>query len=149
MTALAELIPLSPPGWWGVAAVALLVLELLSPGVFLMWLGIAAGLVAVVLLVAPLSLSGQLLLFAALALVSVAIGWRWYRSRKPASQGELREPEMYLVGQAGTVTDPLRHGHGKVKVGGYLWLAEGPDLDTGAAVRVVAQKGTVLVVEKS
>ena len=149
MQAIAQLIPLTAPGWWALAAVLLFVIELLLPGVFMLWLGLGAAIVAFALLFVAIELPMQVLAFAVLSLASAAIGSRWYRGHKHAPQGELREPEMYLVGHAGTVAEPLLHGHGKVKVGDTVWLAEGPDLGVGADIRVVAQKGTVLVVERA
>jgi membrane protein implicated in regulation of membrane protease activity len=140
-------LPVSPPGWWGIAGLLLLCLELLAPGVFLMWLGFAALLTALATLLFTLALPWQLLVFAVLALASVFAGWHWYKQAKGPPQGALRDPADLMVGAGGTVAEPLRHGHGKVKVNDSLWLAEGPDLDAGAAVRVVAQRGTVLQVE--
>lgn len=141
---LAALLP--PAGWWAVAGGLLLCLELVVPGVFLMWLGIAAGITALALLVVPLPTWAQLLLFAVLAPACVYGGWRWYRGGPLAGQGQLRDPSELMVGSAGTVADPIRHGHGKVRVNDSLWLAEGPDLDAGAAIRVTGQNGTVLKV---
>jgi membrane protein implicated in regulation of membrane protease activity len=144
---LAAYIPLSAAGWWAVAGLVLLCLELLAPGIFLMWFGGAALVVALATLVLAPPLSWQLVLFAMSALLAVYFGWRWYRRNGDAPQGALRDPSDLMVGSAGTVAEPLRHGHGKVRVNDSLWLAEGPDLDIGASVRVVGQRGTVLAVE--
>ncbi len=145
MADFASLLP--DAGWWAVAGGLLLCLELLSPGIFLMWLGIAAGITALVVVAVAMPLWTQFLLFAVLALASVYVGWRWYRSRPMGGQGQLREPSDLMIGSTGTVADPIRHGRGKVRVNDSLWLAEGPDLDTGAAIRVTGQNGTTLRVE--
>lgn len=144
---LATYIPLSAAGWWAVIGLVLLCAELVAPGIFLMWLGAAALLTALVTLLVTPPLSWQLIVFVLFALLSVWIGWRWYRRGGEPPQGALRDPSELMVGSSGTVAEPLRHGHGKVRVNDSLWLAEGPDLDSGAAIRVVAQKGTVLTVE--
>ncbi|MBM3542851.1 MAG: NfeD family protein, partial [Alphaproteobacteria bacterium] len=70
------LTPITPAGWWGLAAVVLLGLELFMPGVFLIWVGIAAGVMAILLLAVDLALAWQLVLFAAFAVASVLLGLR-------------------------------------------------------------------------
>jgi membrane protein implicated in regulation of membrane protease activity len=47
------------------------------------------------------------------------------------------------------VEDAIQNGRGKVRVGDTVWLAEGPDAPSGASVRVIAAKATVLVVERA
>lgn len=65
---------------WLVLGVACIILDIFSPGVFFLWIGIAAGLVGLVLLVVPdLSWEWQVLLFALLSLVSTWTGWRFLR----------------------------------------------------------------------
>ncbi len=140
------LIPASPAAWWGIAAALLLAAELLLPGVYLFWLGLAAASVAVLTLATGFSLALQLLLFALAALVWGFVGWRVYGRRRAGDQGALREPESQMVGAFGTVAQALSHGHGKVRIGDTLYLAEGPDLPVGTDIRVIGQKGTVVVV---
>jgi membrane protein implicated in regulation of membrane protease activity len=143
------LIPASAAGWWALAGFSLLILELLLPGVFLIWIGIAALLLAALLLGVWLPLLGQGVLFAGLSLVTVAIGCRWYRRSPDPGQGALRLPAAQMVGRPGVVIEAIAHGRGKVKVGDTVWLAEGPALHAGAAVTVVAQHGTVLTVQRA
>jgi membrane protein implicated in regulation of membrane protease activity len=143
------LTPITPAGWWGLTAVALLGLELFMPGVFLIWIGIAAAAMAILLLAVDLPIAWQLVLFAAFAVASVFVGLRVMRARGgQADQGELKAPEAQMIGRRGTVTEALRGGRGKVKVGDTLWLAEGPDLDVGTDIRVIGQHVTALVVER-
>lgn len=139
-------VPTSAPGWWALIGLALLILELLIPGVFLLWIGLAALGVAALLMAVDLSFAWQTAAFIVFALGAVVIGSRLYRRLRPDSQGALRAPENSMVGRGGEVVEPLRHGRGKVKVGDSVWLAEGPDLAAGAAVRVVGQRGTALIV---
>lgn len=143
------LIPASPAGWWALIGFSLLILELLLPGVFLIWVGIAALLLAALLLVVSLPLLWQGVLFAGLSLVTVAIGWRWYRRSPDPGQGALRPPAAQMVGRHGVVIEAIAHGRGKVKVGDTVWLAEGPALHAGASVTVMAQRGTVLEVKRA
>ena len=68
--------------WW-VLGVVLVILEVFSPGVFFLWLGIAAGLVGLVMYAYPeLPVAGQLLAFALFSVVSILL-WRAYLKRHP------------------------------------------------------------------
>ena len=53
-----------------------------------------------------------------------------------------------MVGKKGVVTQALENGHGKVKLGDSVWLAEGPNLEIGTPVIVTAMRGTVVLVSK-
>ena len=134
---------------WALAGLLLIVAEVVQPGVFLLWLGLAAlATGALVALVGP-SLELQLGVYAALAVVACVIGWWVYRKldRAPRRMEAVNDPHARLVGSVGHVTEPIRNGHGKVRIGDGDWLAEGPDLATGAAVRVKGLNGTTLKVE--
>jgi hypothetical protein len=137
----------SPAAWWLIAGGVLLCLELLTPGIFLMWIGLAAIGVAVVEFLLSFALATQLLLFAVFSLITVVFGWRWYRRAAAHDVGPVMEPGSVYLGQVATVVEPLRHSRGKVKLQDSLWLAEGKDADIGAAVRVTGQHGSVLQVQ--
>ena len=67
--------------WWVLAAV-LIALEVLAPSTVLLWPGIAAAIVGVVLLISPdVGWQGQVLLFAVLAVVSLGVWMGLLRSR--------------------------------------------------------------------
>jgi membrane protein implicated in regulation of membrane protease activity len=136
-----------PAAWWAIAGGVLLCLELLIPGIFLMWLGLAACAVALVVLAIALSLETQLLVFAVLSIVAGVFGWRWYRRSAAHDHGPVMEPGSVYVGQVATVIEPLRHGRGKVRLNDSQWIAEGTDADVGTAVRVIGQHGSVLRVK--
>ena len=77
------------PHWWWVGAGALLgILEILLPGIFLIWIAVAAWITAVIVAVAPLALVWQLVIFVVLAFVTVFAG-RQYYARNPVESGRL------------------------------------------------------------
>jgi inner membrane protein len=133
--------------WLGAGAV-LLMLEILAPGAFLLWLGIAAGLVGAVLLFAPLGLGLQLVLFAVLSLVLGVFARVVLRyGITITDRGTLNKAGNRFTGQVVEVAEPIVNGRGKVKIGDGFWNAEGPDAATGTKVRVKGSKGAVLMVE--
>lgn len=135
--------------WW-ILALVLIAVEVILPGYFMLWIGIAAGVTGVVVLVVPgMSLLAQALVFAVLAFLSCAAYWYGLRPRlmrdEPGSALLNRRGEQ-KIGQRYVLAEPIVHGRGKAKVGDSLWLVSGPDLPAGSMVEVVGVDGTTLVV---
>lgn len=136
--------------WWILAGV-LMVLEIVAPGVFLLWLGIAAAITGLVAYVAPgLSWEWEGLIFAILSIV-IVWGWRAYLRRHPTESALPmlnRRGEQY-VGRRLTLDEPIVNGRGQVKVDDSTWRVEGADLPAGTPVVVTGVRGTILNVERA
>ncbi|MEC3911984.1 NfeD family protein [Sphingobium sp. CR2-8] len=133
---------------WLVFAALLGIAEVLMPGVFLIWIAIAAAITGLVALALPIALPFQFLLFAGLSIAAVYAGRRWYADNPVASSDPmLNDRSARLIGQSVTVVEPIVGGEGRVKVGDSVWSATGPDAPTGARMRVIAVDGTILRVE--
>jgi len=133
--------------WW-VLGVILVILEVFSPGVFFLWLGIAAGLVGVVMFAYPaLPMAGQLLTFALFSVVSVLL-WRAYLKRHPIESDQPllnRRGEQY-VGRIFTLDTPVVNSTGKIRVDDSIWKVQGQDCPAGTRVRVTGVDGVVFIV---
>lgn len=137
---------------WMLLGVILLVLEILVPGIFLLWIGIAAILTGAVSL--QLSSVGfwvwqvQVLLFLALSLVSAYVGKRVVNDAgRETDQPLLNRRAEQLVGRTATLEEAIVDGYGRIRLGDTLWRITGPDLPAGVRVRVSAAKdGTLQVV---
>ncbi|CAM8649072.1 NfeD family protein [Sphingobium sp.] len=133
---------------WLVFAALLGIAEVMIPGVFLIWIAIAAAITGLVALALPIALPLQFLLFAALSIAAVYAGRRWYVDNPVASTDPLlNDRTARLIGQIVTVVEPIVGGEGRVRVGDSVWTATGADADAGARVRVVGADGTMLRVE--
>lgn len=133
---------------WLALAGGLLLLEMLTPGVVFLWLALAAGLTGILLWLAPsLGWEAQVLAFAALAVASVALSFRW-RRHLPTSGGDprLNRRALACIGTEAVLEAPIGPGHGRVRIADSTWPAAGPDLPAGARVRVVGVKGAALLV---
>ena len=135
--------------WW-VLGLMLIVVELLAPGTFFLWFGVAAGITGLILLILPsLDWHYQLLAFAVLAVAAVFVGRsvmrRQNRLRVPGSLN--RRGEQY-VGRVFTVEQAIVNGRGSIRVDDSIWRAEGPDTAAGESVRVVKAGSSVLRVER-
>ncbi|HEX7112313.1 MAG TPA: NfeD family protein [Mizugakiibacter sp.] len=136
--------------WW-VLALLLIGGEVIVPGYFLLWIGIAAGAMGLIVLVLPqLGMLPQAVLFAILAFVSCFAYWKLLRPRlerdAPDAAGLNRRAER-LIGQRYLLETAIEHGRGKARVGDSLWLVEGPDLPAGASVEVIGVDGSTLKVK--
>ncbi len=131
---------------WILAGLLLLLAELVLPGVFLLWVGLAAIGTGVLLLVATPSFGAAVLAFLALLAGGVWIGL----SRRPRlPRPDVNMPGSGLVGRTGTLLPAGGPGL-RVRVGDSEWPArlprdqrvpEGP-----VPVRVEGVDGTTLLV---
>ena len=133
---------------WLVFAALLGVAEVLIPGVFLIWVALAAAVTGLVALLLPVSVPVQLLIFALLCLVSAWGGRRWYLANPVNSQDPLlNDRTARLIGEIVLVVEAIEAGRGRVKVGDSVWSCRGPDAPVGSRVRVVGADASVLQVE--
>ncbi len=136
---------------WLILGFALITLEVLIPGTFLLWPGIAALLTGMVAYAAP-SLGWQVLavLFAVLTVVAALAGRRLYaRLTQPVeAEPALNRRAQSFIGSSHTLTTPILDGTGRLRLGDTTWKIVGPDLPTGTRVRIVGVDGIALMVEK-
>lgn len=132
---------------WMILAVLLGLAELAVPGVFLVWIALAAAVTGAVTFVLPLPLAAQIVLFALLCLVAVYGGRRWYADNPVESADPLlNDRAARLVGREVTVVEAISGGEGRVKVDDGTWTAMGPDAPVGARLTVLNASGTTLTV---
>lgn len=135
------------PWAWFVLGGVLLVAEIVLPGAFLLWLGLAALGTGVLAFALSVGWQVQVLAFAALALISILIGRRVTPAPGAASDRPfLNRRAEGQVGRVFTLDAPIVDGSGRVRIDDSVWRIEGPDLPAGAKVIVLKVDGTVLVV---
>ena len=103
--------------WW-IFAIVLFVIELLAPGVFFLWLGLAAIAVGLIVLIAP-DLAWQLdfALFAVLGFISAVLGRRyWKPNTTQSSDPTLNQRGAQLIGQIYTLQTAIENNHGRMTV---------------------------------
>jgi len=128
------------PWFWAGLGLALLAAEAVAPGAFLLWLGFAAvAMVPIVLVFPGMGLVGQAIVFAILAMASVGVGWKLRRRHPQRSTNPLlNRRASQLVGRTLPLTQAVVNGRGQVRIDDAYWTVEGPDLPEGATVRIVA-----------
>lgn len=140
------------PWTWMAFGLLLLAVEVLVPGVFMVWFGIAA------LITGTLSLAlwstdvwtwpVQTVVFLILSAVCVLAGRRWMAARATETdQPLLNQRTAQLVGRRATLEDAIVNGYGRVRIGDTLWRVKGPDLPVGTQVTVTSAEDDTLAVE--
>jgi inner membrane protein len=134
---------------WLIGAVVLAIAELAIPGVYLVFLAVAAAVTGLLALLFPdLPLGGQVLGFAAWSAAAVLIGKRWYQDFPvPTADPLLNDRVARLIGEIVTVVEPVSDHGGRVRVGDGEWPARGPDAPAGVRVRIAGANGATLLVE--
>ena len=134
---------------WGAVALLLFAAETLAPGAFMLWMGFAAAVVFVgVLLMPGTTLLMQVVAFVVLSFVSIQIYRRWFRKRaRQSDQPLLNRRAEQLVGTVVPLEQAIAGGRGRVRIGDAFWVVDGPDLPVGTPVRVIAVDGMTLKVQ--
>lgn len=130
------------PWSWMVLGFILLIVEVMAPGVFLLWIGIAAIIVGALSLalwdVTAWTWQLQVVVFAILSIICAVIGRNVMAKRGYSTDAPLLNHRgQQLVGRTATLAEPIREGRGRIQLGDTQWRVAGPDLPAGARVRVV------------
>src|ERR1700694_719789 len=121
---------------WLIFGVVLMALELLAPGVFLFWLGLAALLVGLLSFAIDPSWQLQILMFAIFAACAVPLWRRVALNNKAVSLSHpfLNRRAEALVGRVFTLEKPIIDGSGTVRIDDTIWRGAGPAGPAGTRV---------------
>lgn len=147
------ILELGPWGWWALGLV-LLAAEVVAPGMFLVWIGIAAILTgAVSLLLWEASFwvwQVQLVCFALLSVLAVFAGRRLMaRTAETSDEPLLNQRGARLIGRTAVLEKPIAEGRGRIRLDDTTWTVSGPDLPAGTRVKVTGSSGGQLTVESA
>jgi inner membrane protein len=141
------------PWYWIIGGAVLAGLEIVVPGVFLLWIGLGAVVVGLLLTAFPeLPLAWQLLIFAGSMVVSIGAGFLIQRhGRSAQTAAPLNQELAGLVGRTVVAAGDFEVGRGRVKVGDTTYAAVSAEAVTaGSTVRVLAiDEGRLRVVPET
>lgn len=137
------------PHWvWIVIGLVLAALEMLVPGVYLIWLAVAAIITGILTFGLALGLASQVVIFVSLSLIAAFSAKRFLRESPIVSSDPLlNQRGSRLVGETAVLTQAIDGGTGRLRYGDSEWLAKGPDMEVGARVRITGSDGAILLVE--
>ena len=140
------------PWWWIAGALALAIIEVLTFSFFLIWPGLAALAVGILLWIAPeMSGSIQAMVFAVLAVLFTWAGRAYVLRNKPYSEAPgLNQRSSQMIGRTATVIDGFSAGGlGNVEVDGIRGRARmadgGAAPDPGQVLPITGADGMTLV----
>lgn len=142
----------SPVVNWIIAGLALSLLELIVPGVYLIWFGFAAFVVGIAVYFLPIELTTQLIVFAIASGIFAVIGVSVYRyvfskAQVPAEYKNLNNTAEQYVGQLVTVAEDAEDNRTKVKIGDTYWLASCQKaFKQGDTAKVVGVKDSLILI---
>lgn len=139
---------------WAILGLILLSVEMLSGTFYILWFGIAALCVALMLVVFPdVSLAVQLFAFASLSVLSLALWRRSYVPEQPKSRvGQAQDDTIGKVGRMTAAVSPEQNGTISFTVpvmGSREWTAiSDQTIEAGEQAQVVAVVGNYLRVRR-
>ena len=133
---------------WLMLGLLLAALEMLVPGVYLIWLAAAALITGTLTFAFDLSLPLQVVDFVFLSLIA-AFSAKRFLGEKPIESSDplMNRRGARMVGETALVVTAIEHGSGRVKVGDSEWIARGVNVAAGERVRITGTDGSTLLVE--
>ena len=135
-------------GWgWLALGLGLIGLEVLViPGGFLLWLGIAALVMAGVTLLVSMAWQVELIVFGLLAVSACLIAWKLHHGSDRATDNAegLHDRGAGLIGREFLLDTAITSGIGRIRVDDTVWRVSGPDLPLGTRVKVMGVDGATL-----
>lgn len=135
------------PWSWLLLALLLAGIEVVVPGTFFIWFGAAALVVGLLALAVSLSWQVELVLFVLLSAAAVLIGRRFYGRAAKEGDGFANDRLGRQIGRLAVVDRAFEGGSGHIRLDDTIWRADGPDLPTGARVRITGHRDGRFVVE--
>jgi membrane protein implicated in regulation of membrane protease activity len=136
--------------YWWVLALILLVVEILAPGFFFLWMSASGFITGVMVWLIPsVSMNVQIFVFSVLSVITIT-AWRFYGKNHPieTDQPLLNKRGAQYIGRVFNLYEAIENGQGKIKVDDSIWKVHGEDCDINTRVKVIASRGTVFDVEK-
>lgn len=136
------------PVYWMIVGLALAGLEMLLPGVYILWVGLGALIVGVVLALLPtLGPELQLIVFAVAMLASVLLGVRLQGKRKHDQASGLNTGLAAYIGRDVVAEEHFHNQQGRVRVDDTFYPARAhTPISKGSTVKVVGIEDGVFIV---
>ncbi len=137
------------PHWvWLAIGMVLAMLELVVPGVYLIWFAAAALVTGMLTFVLDPGVTVQIINFVSLSLIAAYSAKRFLRDRPIESADPLMNNRGgRLIGETAVVVQALDNGKGRIHHGDSEWIARGADIAVGTKVRIIGHHGAELLVE--
>ncbi|CFQ40673.1 putative activity regulator of membrane protease YbbK [Yersinia frederiksenii] len=140
-----EDITVNPNWFWLSLGGLLLAAEMLGASGYMLWSGVAAVVVGILVWLFPFSWEMQGVLFSVLTVVSAILWWYWLSKRIKPQPAMLNQRNHQLLGTRATLTEATVDGYGRMKVGDSSWrIYSATELSVGTEVEVILVEGNTL-----
>ena len=114
---------------WYILLGIFLVLELMVPGFFFIWLAVAAGIVGTMMFFLPdMGWETQFIVFALLSIISVSAFRIWHRKHPTVSDDTLLNNRgAQYIGRTLVLDEELTNGRGRAKLDDTMWQVRSSD----------------------
>ena len=136
---------------WFALGAALLILEIVTPTFYMLWLGIAAVVTGLVMLVAPsLHWTWAITIFGVMSVISTILWQAFFanhRSQDAVRDLSLNQRTGRYVGRRAVVAESFRNGRGPILLDDTRWQAVcegGGELEPGSSVEITGADGAIL-----
>lgn len=121
---------------------------MLGAGGYLLWSGIAAAIVGILVWLIPFSWVFQGMLFSVLTVVTAFVWWYSLNKVSKPQQGMLNQRDQQLIGLRATLIEPTHNGYSRVSVADGSWrIYCSIELSAGTEVEVISINGNTLNVK--
>ncbi|MCT4589053.1 MAG: NfeD family protein [Carboxylicivirga sp.] len=134
---------------WFVAGAALLLLEFIIPGVFILFFGIGAWVTALCVYLFEPSLAVQFLIFSTSSVLALILLRKVLLKKLYKMPDAVDDPdEEFIDGIGECITNIRPDSDGKVEFKGTTWSASaGTEINMGTKVKIIRKVGLLLEVE--
>ena len=136
---------------WFLVGLGLLLLELVLPGLVILFFGVGAWVTALVCAVTNINLNVQILIFLVASLLGLGLLRKYLKNRFFSKRDEeVRDQLEEFIGHKAQAVQPFSGGEGKVEFKGAQWSArcDGP-VDQGQWLTIVSKDGLTLIVKSN
>ncbi len=140
---------LTPSFAWLLLACSFVLLEMMIPGFFSIWLAAGALCTSIVVAIFPdIPLLYQIILASFFVIISLLLSQLVFNKYPPhCDNPTLNQWESRYINRVFYLNVPIHHGHAKINLDASIWNVSGPDCPVGTKVKIVAMDGLLLLVE--
>lgn len=138
---------LSQMNWWQWMSfgVALLSIELMFPGLLMLWFGLGAIIVSFFVYILNVDGIIPVLLFIVTGLLASFFGYKYQKNNKRQTLNSIKEN---FIGKTLVLKNSMEDGVGREKIQNSYWTLKGPNLEKGEIALITGIDGNSFFIEK-